>query len=267
MQAGVSESTDTLLESGQDTRKLTNIKYGVCVWACGNGPRPICRQLIETHQTSAPGRSYAGERIGGRILIDPWLRMIGLGDGSVFALGDCAESEEGPLPQTAQVAAQQGAYLAHLLNDEVGRAVSPREQAGQYGGRVEAAIEAGVRAGDPVAAALKAKRGTDVKLARPFEFLSLGILAYVGNQKALAQVNLQETRSWLSLARARPLALPLSDIAFSIRALLLARSFLAARFTLSLRPRCNMNTFFSAVLPHAAAIALTRSCLCWCRSR
>ena len=36
--------------------------------------------------------------------------------------GDCAETEEGPLPQTAQVAAQQGAFVAHLLNDEINRA-------------------------------------------------------------------------------------------------------------------------------------------------
>ena len=38
--------------------------------------------------------------------------------------GDCAETEEGPLPQTAQVAAQQGAFVAHLLNDEINRAAT-----------------------------------------------------------------------------------------------------------------------------------------------
>ena len=212
MQAGVAESTETLLQSadGQDAAKLTNsFKYGVCVWACGNAPRPICRSLIETHQTLEPGISYTGERLGGRILIDPWLRMIGNQDGSVFALGDCAENEEGPLPQTAQVAAQQGAFVAHLLNDEVGRVMSEADaQAYQYGGRVQDAIEEGVRAGDAVALALQQ---SDRRLARPFEFLSLGILAYVGNRKALAQVLLFPATSgslMLALMAARSLSPP-----------------------------------------------------------
>jgi NADH dehydrogenase FAD-containing subunit len=208
------ESTETLLKSGESTETLlksgasttSTIRYGVCVWACGNGPRPICRELIQAHQTTAPGTSYTGhQRLHARILVDPWLRMIGVGDGSVFALGDCAESEEEPLPQTAQVAAQQGAFVAsrpyryltvtlpyllcqqvaaqqgafvaHLLNDD-----APPEQ---YGDKVREALEEGVREGDEVARALAQ---STVKLARPFEFLSLGILAYVGNRKAIAQV-------------------------------------------------------------------------------
>ena len=225
VQGAVTASTETLSGGGGRGDSRTEVlPYGVCVWACGNSPRPLSRDLIQDHQASGSGRA------GNRILVDPWLRMVGVLDGSVFALGDCAEGEEGvcvcvcmcvcvcvcvrvrvcvrmcvhmyvirilcvclcvcacigPLPQTAQVAAQQGAFVAHTLNDEVGRDV-PRTEAGagQFSPKVWEAIQKGVSQGDPVATALsKTKR----PLARPFEFLSLGILAYIGNRRALAQV-------------------------------------------------------------------------------
>lgn len=148
----------------------------MCVWACGNSARPLSRDLIQTHQATESTRP------GNRILVDPWLRMVGVLDGSVFALGDCAEGEEGPLPQTAQVAAQQGAFVAHTLNDEIG--ASP-EQVSRFSPKVWEAIREGVAKGDPVATALSESKRP---LARPFEFLSLGILAYVGNRRAIAQV-------------------------------------------------------------------------------
>ena len=77
----------------------------------------------------------------------------------------------------AQVAAQQGAFVAHLLNDDAPPA--------EYGVKVREALEEGVRDGDEVA---RAVAQSEARLARPFEFLSLGILAYVGNRKAIAQV-------------------------------------------------------------------------------
>ena len=49
----------------------------------------------------------------GRLAVDPWLRVLGrraAGSG----VGDCACGAP-PLPATAQVAAQQGEYLAGLL--------------------------------------------------------------------------------------------------------------------------------------------------------
>ena len=162
--------------------------YGVCVWACGNAPRALCERLIADHQGGGgAGPVSANRRLHPRILVDPWLRMVGCDDGAVFAIGDCAAAEDAPLPQTAQVAAQQGAFVAHLLNDQVrGNEGGAGGQSGEgYGVLVEAALGAGRAADDPVAVALAQ---APVTYARPFEFLSLGVLAYIGNSRALAQV-------------------------------------------------------------------------------
>ena len=90
VQGAVTASTETLSGGGGRGDSRTEVlPYGVCVWACGNSPRPLSRDLIQDHQASGSGRA------GNRILVDPWLRMVGVLDGSVFALGDCAEGEEG----------------------------------------------------------------------------------------------------------------------------------------------------------------------------
>ena len=60
----------------------------------------------------------------GKLLVDSWLRVQGLPNdsfGSILAMGDASviseiNKKEGVLPQTAQVAAQQGAYVARLFN-------------------------------------------------------------------------------------------------------------------------------------------------------
>ena len=69
------------------------------------------------------------------------------GQSDIYALGDCATIEGFPLPATAQVAQQQGRYLARELN----------------------AIAAG-------------------RSVQQFEYRSLGMLAYVGNSRALADL-------------------------------------------------------------------------------
>lgn len=59
----------------------------------------------------------------GRLAVDRWLRVVGTPPatfGSILAMGDAAlvrDAEEGNLPQTAQVAAQQGAYGIAKLDD------------------------------------------------------------------------------------------------------------------------------------------------------
>jgi NADH:ubiquinone reductase (non-electrogenic) len=48
-----------------------------------------------------------------RVRTDAWLHVVG--QQAVYAFGDCAVIEETPLPMTAQVAQQEGAYLARAL--------------------------------------------------------------------------------------------------------------------------------------------------------
>ena len=78
------------------------VSFGVCVWSTGNCALDMVRSL------SLPLSS------DGRILVDDRLKVAGLED--VFALGDCAVSQSRPLEMLAQVANQQGRYLARTLN-------------------------------------------------------------------------------------------------------------------------------------------------------
>ncbi len=82
----------------------------------------------------------------------------GARDGERLALGDCSYLTEEPLPATAQVAGQQGAYLARAF----------RKWSKRNGEWVEAVKW--------------------VEAVRPFRFLSLGVMTYIGNENALLQV-------------------------------------------------------------------------------
>lgn len=101
------------------------------------------------------------------------LRMDGT-DGSIFAIGDCTATSYAP---TAQVASQQGAYLARLLMQ-----MAKKEQ-----------IEA--KLAQTTTASAQDKEGPEdlekqmakLKL-RPFHYSHQGSLAYIGSDKAIADL-------------------------------------------------------------------------------
>ena len=89
----------------------TIIPCGLVVWSTGLAPRKF------TQDVNLP----KNER--GQILTDPYLRVKDTKVDTVYAIGDCADIQENPLPCTAQVAEREGRYLAKLLNnspDKVG---------------------------------------------------------------------------------------------------------------------------------------------------
>ncbi len=73
------------------------IPCGLVLWAGGNAPVPFIAALGSAR----------------RLAVDEFLRLPGREN--VYALGDCAAVGNPPLPATAQVAQQQGAYLAKAL--------------------------------------------------------------------------------------------------------------------------------------------------------
>ncbi|WP_311197469.1 NAD(P)/FAD-dependent oxidoreductase [Aestuariimicrobium sp. p3-SID1156] len=105
---------DELRKRGVDVRLGTTIKkveadrvefangnsldVDVVVWAAGVGAHAVVKDW-----GLPQGR-------GGRILVDPDLRVQGTED--IFACGDCALIEENALPQLAQPAIQQGGHAA-----------------------------------------------------------------------------------------------------------------------------------------------------------
>ena len=157
------------------------IPYGIAVWAAGNGPLPLTLDLIgKLGQDQAKFQDVAR----GRIATDPWLRAEGSA-GSIISFGDCSciiDGPSGPLPATAQVASQQGEYLAYLMNKEydLNPAASP-----------EGIQLPPVRNVDSERSASEciASMGYRSDFAKPFQFLNLGILAYTGGNTALSQIS------------------------------------------------------------------------------
>lgn len=88
------------------------IPCGLVLWAGGNAPVPFLKNL------NVPLTPR------GRLAVDGFLRLPGFE--GFYALGDCASVGEPPLPATAQVAQQQGKYLARALEGaRAGKPVEP----------------------------------------------------------------------------------------------------------------------------------------------
>lgn len=158
------------------------IPVGLTVWAAGNRPVGFVDTLLNQLPESARGA-------GGRVEVDKWLRCptkTPESFGSILVLGDAAYFSEGDgaLPQTAQVAGQEGAYAARMLNRGYDLSATPPilpETTANENAR-DANLDVML-----IASWLKV-RGLDK--AQGFRFLNLGILAYVGGGEALSQVEI-----------------------------------------------------------------------------
>ncbi|CUA75707.1 NADH dehydrogenase [Rhizoctonia solani] len=143
------------------------IPFGAIVWAAGNVGRPITRKLMEhfpEHQTNKRG-----------ITVDDFLRMKGA-DG-IFAVGDCTATSYAP---TAQVASQEGTYLARLFGQ-----IAKKE-------KLEKRL-ADLRSGphtDETAREIEnvVKQINKASKLRPFHYSHQGSLAYIGSEKAIADL-------------------------------------------------------------------------------
>mmetsp|Transcript_13474 Transcript_13474/g.54004 ORF Transcript_13474/g.54004 Transcript_13474/m.54004 type:complete len:401 (+) Transcript_13474:1210-2412(+) len=162
--ANVVEVTPTaiLLKDGRE------LPQGMTLWAAGNGTQALVQDLLDSIPDQAEAR--------GRLIVDDWLRVKGAE--SVFAFGDCAAMESGALPPTAQVAGQQGAYLGRLFNRDYCLQCELPYATAKPNSNVETI---GM---------------TD--LARPFQFLSLGIMAYIGEEKSMIQFEAGDNKLKLS---------------------------------------------------------------------
>jgi NADH:ubiquinone reductase (non-electrogenic) len=138
------------------------VDYGILVWAAGNATRPITAKLIEKISGLRKEEATKKRR---KLVVDPWLRVLGVKN--VFALGDCATIDGDSLPATAQVAGQQGAYIGRLVS----KAININGE------------------GPPVL------RDAEYKQVSPFHFLSLGAMAYLGNDRAVVQFEASEKRN------------------------------------------------------------------------
>ncbi|EPY52725.1 NADH dehydrogenase [Schizosaccharomyces cryophilus OY26] len=137
------------------------------VWAGGNRPRPLIKNLIESlnEQTNRRG-----------LIVDDYMQVNGMPD--VFALGDCTSTAYAP---TAQVASQQGAFLGQLFN-KLGSLDFEKP-------RVDRHIAIGEELDSAALISLANEKHASTKVFRPFKYSHQGSLAYVGHEKAIADLN------------------------------------------------------------------------------
>ena len=148
------------------------IETGLSIWAAGTAPVAFINTLLEKLPEEAHAR-------GGRVAVDPWMRCKTPSEesfGSVLILGDAAEFTDkqkgNVLPQTAQVAGQQGAFMARLLSRDYDLSATPPH----------------LDTSCPLIANWLSLRG--ITTAPGFQFLNLGQLAYEGGGQALTQIRL-----------------------------------------------------------------------------
>ncbi len=129
--------TESMVKEVREDRVVLStgeeISCGLVVWSTGLGPTDL-----------VAGLPYEKDSMN-RIQVDGHFRI--LGTTNIYSIGDCACVGGQDHPPTAQVAQQQGAYLAKILN----KLVRQRE-------------------------------------AEPFEYRHMGMLAYIGERRALADM-------------------------------------------------------------------------------
>ncbi|KAI8876262.1 FAD/NAD(P)-binding domain-containing protein [Backusella circina FSU 941] len=137
-----------------------NIPYGLLVWATGNTTRPVIRELMAKFPET--------QKVRRGLEVDDWLRLNGSED--IYALGDATATRYAP---TAQVAAQQGKYLARLFHQ-----LATREE-------LESQIAESVSEEEKSKKERRLKKSRDIK---PFQYSHQGSLCYVGSDKAVADL-------------------------------------------------------------------------------
>ncbi len=172
----VKKVTDKTVEAeatGPDGKKSTMVMpYGLLVWATGNAVRPVVRDLMS--RIPAQKDSRRG------LAVNEYLVVQGTND--IWATGDCAVAGYAP---TAQVAAQEGAFLARLFNT-----MAKTEYLEDRIEELSASLNV-TRTDAPIVATeleVLQKSLRRIKDIKPFHYSHQGSLAYIGSDRAVADV-------------------------------------------------------------------------------
>ncbi|KAL2005489.1 hypothetical protein VTN00DRAFT_2700 [Thermoascus crustaceus] len=178
----VKEVTDKYIKAEvtkpDGSKEIETIPYGLLVWATGNAVRPIVRDLM--NQIPAQKNSRRGLAVNEYLVVN--------GTENIWAVGDCAVTNYAP---TAQVASQEGAFLARLFNTMAKTEAIEKElkdlSAAQAAAKSE---EERNQIFDQIKERQRQLRRT--KQIGPFQYSHQGSLAYIGKERAVADI------SWLS---------------------------------------------------------------------
>jgi len=131
--------------------RAEEVPFGLLVWVAGITTRPLVNSVIQSIEAQTDRRG---------LMVDAHLKVKG--SSNIYAIGDCAISGN---PPTAQVASQEGRYLGRLLNTVA-----------------------------PVAQDCMVQKTSSANLDQAmgqqsdFHYCHKGSFAYIGDQRALAQV-------------------------------------------------------------------------------
>lgn len=157
------------------TKELVQLPYGLLVWATGNAARPVVRDLMS--RISAQKNSRRG------LLVNEYLVVEGTE--GIWAVGDCTATKYAP---TAQVATQQGIYLAGLFN-QLAHAEDLESDIGKLEALVNEATDEPGRKTILSEIETRTRKLRRTKSLLPFEYSHQGSLAYIGSEKAVADLS------------------------------------------------------------------------------
>lgn len=156
------------------TREKQIIPYGCLVWATGNAVRGVTRDLMS--QLPQQKNSRRGLAVNEYLVVD--------GTEGIWALGDCSATKYAP---TAQVASQQGAFLARLFNTMAHTQALEAELDHLDALSQEAKVTEDKEALEKEISK-KSKSIRKIKQLSPFEYSHQGSLAYIGMERAVADI-------------------------------------------------------------------------------
>ena len=167
---------ETTNPDGSKTRE--KIPYGLLVWATGNAVRPVVQDLM--NQLPAQKDSRRGLTVNDYLVVN--------GTENVWAVGDCASTNYAP---TAQVAGQEGTFLARLFNT-MAKTESLEQELEKLSVALAEAKEEEDR--NSIAEQIKERQRQlrKTKQLQPFQYSHQGSLAYIGKERAVADI------SWVS---------------------------------------------------------------------
>lgn len=146
--------------------------YGLLVWATGNAVRPVVKDLMS--RIPAQKDSRRG------LAVNEYLVVQGTRD--IWAVGDCAVAGYAP---TAQVAGQEGTFLARLFNN-MAKTEALEDKISQLSSTLN--LQPGNSAAISKEIEQHERQLRRIKDAKPFNYSHQGSLAYIGSDKAVADV-------------------------------------------------------------------------------
>lgn len=168
------KSIDAQITLPDGTKQVETIPYGLLVWATGNAVRPVVKDLMA--QIPAQKDERRGLKVNEYLVVK--------GTENIWAIGDCAIANYAP---TAQVAAQEGAFLARLFNtmaktDEIEQELAALSE-------TQASAAADKRNAVLAEINERQRQLRRIKQVGPFSYSHQGSLAYIGGERAVADVS------------------------------------------------------------------------------